>query len=615
MSSLFLGMLALSFAVWGIADVFTGGSEAALATVGGSKVTRAEYQQSYQQQTRNQRNPDGSPLTPDQIKEQQIPQQVLQSLISRKALDNETERLGVVTSEAEVVKRVKQIPAFLGPTGTFDHNTFLQRIDPLGYTEQSFMAAVRGDATRSQILNATHAGFAIAPGYARMLFTYLNEFRAAEYIVLTPADAGDVGTPTDAQLLAEMKKHADRFSSPEYRDVVVASIGPDDVMKDVKVTPDQIKQAYEERKSTYIVPEKRDIEQIKFNSEAEARDARAKIEAGTSFADIGKIHGLRADDLKLGTLVEADLAEAGKEVFALPEGGVSQPVKRTFGWFLYRVAKITPGTSKSLADATPELEKEIGGQLAQARIGDLMNAFEDARAGGASLESSAKKVGMHVTHIPALDAKGFSPDNQRVALPDDLDLMKQIFAADVGEEGDPFATVAGNTFVLKVNGVTPPKLYPLDKSRADATAWWRAEQQQKNLLEKAAALTKQANSDQTLAGIAGRMKKTPQQTSTLRRNQRTPPLSEEVVNKLFAVKGGTAVFGTDVTGANVIIARVTGVIHPPLPLGDPQYQAGVAQIGQAVAGDLDTSLSVAARNEQGVKINDAAVNAAMGEGQ
>ena len=40
-ATLLMGALALSFVVWGVADVFTGGSSTAVATVGGRNVIRA----------------------------------------------------------------------------------------------------------------------------------------------------------------------------------------------------------------------------------------------------------------------------------------------------------------------------------------------------------------------------------------------------------------------------------------------------------------------------------------------------------------------------------------------------------------------------------------------
>ena len=65
-ASLFLGVLALSFGVWGIADIFRGGGDDTVATVGGVKIPVTFYQQNYRNLTRQaSRNGD---LTPAQQK-------------------------------------------------------------------------------------------------------------------------------------------------------------------------------------------------------------------------------------------------------------------------------------------------------------------------------------------------------------------------------------------------------------------------------------------------------------------------------------------------------------------------------------------------------------------
>src|ERR1700744_5374525 len=46
-SSVFLGALALSFGVWGIADIFKGTTDTSVATVGSSQISAETYQQEY----------------------------------------------------------------------------------------------------------------------------------------------------------------------------------------------------------------------------------------------------------------------------------------------------------------------------------------------------------------------------------------------------------------------------------------------------------------------------------------------------------------------------------------------------------------------------------------
>src|SRR5512146_508067 len=332
-SSIFMGALALSFGVWGIADIFKGNTDTSVATVGSVAIGSDVYQREYNNTLKQQADANGQPMSSDTARKLGVPGQVLNQMVNRAALDNVATKLGLTTGDAPVVTEVRAVRAFAGPLGTFDHDTFVRVINDRGYTEQGFLELVRGDITRSQLLSAGRAGFALPPGYVDALFSYLNEVRAADYVVLPATAGGTVPAPTDAQLAAYVKSHAAEFSTPEYREVDYAEIGPDDIANQTKPTDTQLRQQYELRKNDprfgYHVPEKRDVEQITFTSEADAKAAKAKIDAGTSFDDAAKAAGKTAESL--GSVAQADLGTRGPAVFALAANGVTDPQKNLTG--------------------------------------------------------------------------------------------------------------------------------------------------------------------------------------------------------------------------------------------------------------------------------------------
>ncbi|HEY8947278.1 MAG TPA: SurA N-terminal domain-containing protein, partial [Rhizomicrobium sp.] len=383
-SSIFLGLLGLSFGVWGIADIFKGTTDTSVATVGGVTIPSEIYQRDYNNALKQQVGPDGKQMQPETARKLGIPAQVLNGMVNRQALDNVTRKLGLTTSDGPVVQEVRSVRGFAGPLGSFDHNTFLRVINDRGYTEQGFLDLVRQDITRSQLLSSARAGFALPSGYVAAIFSYLNEVRAADYVILPPNAGGDVPAPTDAQLTAYVKSHPERFSTPEYREVDYAVVGPDDIASQVKPTDQQLKQQYEllkdDPRSGYNVPEKRDVEQITFTTEADAKAAKAKIDGGAKFDDLAKSLGKTVDNL--GTVTKDDLSTRGPAVFALADGGVTDPQKNLSGWVLLHVTKITPGVNKTFDDVKDEISKSVTAQLAQAKLNDIANAYTDANSGG-----------------------------------------------------------------------------------------------------------------------------------------------------------------------------------------------------------------------------------------
>jgi len=615
-SSLFLGLLALSFGVWGIADIFTGTVDTTAATIGDVKISQADFQREYQNLIRNQSARLGTQITPEQAQAMGLGQDTLERLISRTAVDTEVQRLGLTATDAAVAEQVRTIPAFAGPTGSFDHPTFLRVIERSGFTEQGFIDAVRSDTAREQLLGATKNGLQPPSGYVRALFNYLNEVRAVHYVLVPPSAVGAVPNPTDAQLESYMGAHPDRFSTPEYREFTYAALTPDDVMSKVAVSDKDLQNEYELRKDQYQIPEKRAVEQITFPDEKSAAAASAQIEQGTSFDAIATARGLKSSDIQLGELQEADLgAERGKAAFALSAGGVSKPVKGAFGFVLLRVTKIVPGQNKSFNDVKEALRKDVLTKLALNKINDMVNAFEDAMSGGDDLAKAAKKVGMKLVHVKSMDKTGLAADGSKADAPAKPDFLTQVFNADVGITGDPFQTQDGSAYVLKVDGDTPPKLKPLDQVRQQVAAEWMNSRRQTALVDKAKALAAQATREGSLAAIATALNTKEEESPGFMRGRPSEPFSAEFVAAIFEAAPGTAVSGKAAKGDDYIVARITGVAHPPpLTTANPQYRQFVDQIGAQIGDDIPASFAMAARKRQGVTVNQKIVSAVTGSG-
>ncbi len=616
-ATLLMGGLSLSFVLWGIGDIFQGGTSNSVAVVGGKEITQGEFSRAYRNLVRNQGAQMGTDITPEMAQKMGLGTVALQQMVSRTALDNAAADLGLITPDAEVAKDVRTMNAFRGASGQFDRATFQQAIQNAGYTEQQFLDEMREDMTRTQLTNAAESNFILPAAYAEGLFLYINERRAADYVVLGQDAAGTIAAPSDKQLEEYVKANAARYSTPEYRDADYAVITPADVAGQINVTDAQIKQQYEAMKDTYVVPEKRDVQQIEFKTEAEAKAARQKIDSGTGFDQLAAQRGLKPADISLGTLTEAGLPDPAraKAIFALPLNQVSQPLKTAFGsWVLAQVTKIEPGSTRTLEEATPEIRKTLQDQLSQAKLVDAVNAYSDARNSGDDLAQAAQKAGMRVVHLKAVDSGGMTSNGTRSEAPADPEFLTALFSAEVGEDGDPFNTKLGNYYVIHVNGVTPPKLKPLDQVRDAAVAAWTAGQRAKILSDKAKALVTQATKDKSLNSIAKQLGVPVQHSPALSRQTNDPVFSAALVQDIFNAPPGGVVWGPEGMTGNFAIARVSGIAHPPVNPSDPGYAQGAAQLSRAVASDFTISLANAARERQGVRVNQQLVDSTIGSG-
>jgi peptidyl-prolyl cis-trans isomerase D len=606
-----LGLLALSFGVWGIADIFRGNVDTSIASVGGEKIEQDVFQRDYRNFLKNASAQIGHEVTPEEAHAKGLDHQALETTLSRTAVDQVVSHYGLRATDAQVADSIRAISAFRGPLGTFDHATFLYRLQNAGFSEDSFVDIERHDLARNQLLVAIHDGFALPPGYTSLLFDYIEEQRAANYVIVPKEAAGTPPAPTDAELEAFVRSHPGEFSTPEFRDVTYAVAAPQDVMNQVHVTDQELQQQYELRKDQYQVPEKRDVEQIVFPDEASAKAARAKIDGGMGFDQLSFQRGLKPSDTTLGTVVQADLGkDRGPPTFALPAGGITQPIKSTFGWVLLHVTKITPGLNKSYADVKDRLRKDVLNQLATAKLTDVTNAFDDASAGGANLAVAAHKAGMRIVHVAAVDKNGLTPDGIKADLPTTADFIGQLQKSEVGEEGDPFPSTDNNVYVIKVNGVTPPKLKPLAAVRQQAVAGWTADWERSRLAAMSKEFIQAAIAAKSLTAIATRVHSSVQSTGAISRNSKVAGLPPDLIRDLFDSPPGK--FVSAQAGGVLVVAQVTGVAQPPDPMANPIFFQLANSLSNAAADDVDQTFSMAARQHLGVTINQAQVDRITG---
>src|SRR3546814_6351093 len=118
LTAVLFGMLILSFAVWGIGDIFRGGGQAqAVAAVGGTIIEQRQFSRELSDEINNMSRRLGVQLTMDQARAFGIPQQVLERMITRAMLDEMAARLGMLVTEEQVDRHLGAEPELIDPPG------------------------------------------------------------------------------------------------------------------------------------------------------------------------------------------------------------------------------------------------------------------------------------------------------------------------------------------------------------------------------------------------------------------------------------------------------------------------------------------------------------------
>jgi len=602
-----MGVLIISFGVWGIADIFKGFGQSTLARVGRTEISAEQFRQLYTEKLQQIGRQFGRPLTTDQARAFGLDRQLLQQTIAEAAFDEEARRLGLGQSDAEIMRTIFSDPNFKGVTGAFDPGRFQATIRQFGFTEQRYVADQRRVSLRRQIAGTISAGLEPPKVMIETLSRFQNEQRGIEYVKLDAAHAGTIDPPSPETLAGYFDEHKAQFRAPEYRKISFVVINPEEVGKWATVSDDDAKKMFEQRRDKLGTPERRQVTQIVFPNAEEAAAARTRLTSGLSFEDLAKERGLSASDVDLGMIAKSAIIDTAiaDAAFSLPSGEISQPVQGRFGVAVVKIDKIEPGVEPSYESVASDLKKEIAMERARKSVADLRDKMEDERGGGASVIEAAQKLGLAAVTVDAVDRSGRLPNGQLVPnIPRGLDVVSQAFGSDVGVDNDPIQFNNGYVW-YDVLGITPSRERGLDEVKDQVDARWRDDQIASRLRAKATEMVQKLEQGGKLADEAANAGLKVETAAGFRRDAALPGVPAAAVTAAFrTAKDGVGQAAG--AGANEwIVFRVTDVSVPPVDLASDDMTKLKETLQRGLTDELVAQYVTKLETDIGTSINQA----------
>ena len=609
-----LGLLILSFGVWGVNDVFfPGPGRATVASVGNAKIVGIELQNEINREASNLQRRFGN-VDREQLRAMGIGMQVVERMVAQALYDQEAAALGLVVSDAIVPDLIRENPAFFGSLGRFDRLVYAQALRNVGYSEETYLQSIRRDIRRSQLLSAMVGGTTPPKTMLDGLYRYRNEKRDAEVLFIRDVDVPTPEDPGDNLLLSVYQSNPEAFTAPEYRKLTAAVIAVEDLAKDIDVTDDELRAAYARERNRFVVPERRTVRQMAFADRAQADAAHAKLTAGGDFAAVAKeVLGAEPASLELGSMTRAQaFTELAGAIFSLTLNSFSEPVESPLGWHVLQVTAIESGSEEPFENVREELARSVSHD----RAGDIMlglsTKLEDELANGTSLEDAGAKLNISVVAIAGVDAAGRAPNGDPVDnLPRAANFLDTAFSTQRGVESRLTEGGTESYFIVRVDDVTPPALKPFASVRGEALAMWQADRRKEGARNLATDLLQRLAADgSSLAALGQAQKLKVEATGPLLRNSRQGGTQPQVLRDVvFATDVGS--YGMAEASTGVYIAQVTG-IQVADPANDP---AGLKRLRDelkaGLESDVRTGFSEGLRQSYPVTINRKAVDEAF----
>lgn len=558
-----LGAVALTFVGFGVGSYTAATSDPYLANVDGVKI----YPQDVD------RFLEGRPA------DAAMRQAALDQLIQQQLLLAQARKSGLVITSPELQQAIAAVPAFQ-ENGAFSKARYQAFLKQQSIQATDFEQKIRQDLLIQKQLNFVASSAFISRTSVSQLAHLLSETRNIQPYVLRPDNIlKDIKvTEDEARKAYDAKKSA--YLTPEAVKLSYLKISQDALAKSIKVADAEVGRYYEEHKSE-LGGEERKVAHILIatpaNADAATQDkAKAEIESIAAelkanparFAEIAKNRsqdpGSAVQGGSLGFFSRGVMVKAFDDAaFALEEGQLSSVVKTEFGYHILRVDAIR---RPNLAALKPMIVERIQKQKANAAYRKLVEeAGELAYQQSDSLVAVGEKFNLAVHESDWLNrGDGETPSElshprvQEAAFSDDV--LKQKHNSEAIDLGN------GKTLIIRVSEHRPARQQPFEEVRARIEAELVRKKAVKQIAEQGKAML--------LALKAGKAHPAwgPSQTVSREAPIGLPP---ELARLVFGVspKAVPGYVGAALPSGDFLMYRVDGVTQAKV---DPQRNAAIA---------------------------------------
>jgi peptidyl-prolyl cis-trans isomerase D len=608
-----LGVLMLSFLLWGVRDVFNNlNAGDAVIQAGGRVIGEARFRQVFEDELKSYGQQTGQQISVQDAVKGGLDRQVVDALATDEAFAAYLSRTGLRPSDALVVDEIRKAPRFFNPvSGVFDKDAYMKFVtQQLNMTPPEFENLLRTELAQSQFMSGLAAGLHAPRLYDALVAAVELEGRTFSYFSLPPTAVPAPTPPTDAQMLEFIKENAERMKRPETRALSVIRFSAAETGAALPVDPAALQKRFNFEKDSLSTPDKRSLIEIPAKDAATAAAISARLKKGEVPEAVAKSLGVTPvpyTDAPKSAIADPAAADAA---FSLPAGAVSGPIRGALGYSVVKVTSATPGHVATLEENRDKLEAEVRKSAGQAKVNQQVKAYEDARSGGATFEQAAQKLGLTIAAVPPVTAEGQTLQNQRFPIAPKL--LQSAFTLQAGADSDVVDLGQGDYAVVRVDKILPPAPPPLDDVRTQLTQYLEARDLQTRLQAKATALADQVKKGQPIATVAASVGATVGHGVGIERAEGGQTFSKQLLAEVFGAKVGDVVVGPDVKAGAAVVAKLDAIVPAS---GQAAAQAAANQqvsMSRSLQQDVGAAARLAARTEIKPRVDYAHAHAALG---
>ncbi|WP_020182018.1 SurA N-terminal domain-containing protein [Methylotenera sp. 1P/1] len=601
-----LAIITVPFALFGIDSYLNqAGGNVAVATVAGEKISVQEFSNSIEN-VRNRLQSEGQKVDAALLDSPALKQSVLDGLITRRLVNKEVQREHFKISDEQLNQHILSMPEFQ-ENGKFSEDLYQKTLQQNKLTAAKFESGIRSDMVTQQARDGI-AKLAFAPkAIAEKALQFAFQQREVSTVDVKAVDYIKQVTVTPEQVKQYYEQHKDKFKVPEQVKLEFALLSAAGLMNQVSVSDQEVKEFYDANAAKFQGDEQRQASHILINFGQDK--AAAKTKALDVLAQVKK-NPKRFEELAItnsqdtGTATKGgDLGSFGRgamvkpfedAVFAMKVNEVSDLVESEFGYHIIKLNGVT-GQSSSFDQMKPQIKAELIFQKAQAKYAELSEDFSNmVYEQSASLAPVAKKYNLQLQTTQLMSradgAKYFKSDK----------LMNLAFSDEVLKEkrNSEAVEVSPNNLVsVRVVEYKPEAPRSFDEVKSGIEAVLKLEQAVKLASDKGASILAKLKSGDTKEPLDWI-------SSVIVDRKNAQGLSNGVMNQVFRINTDKlpAYAGFLDENKTYVIVKIIGVSNQ---LGDDadSKQTAASEYEAAVAAEYVSAYAASLRAKENIKVN------------
>ncbi|OQY15481.1 MAG: hypothetical protein B6I32_07230 [Desulfobacterium sp. 4572_20] len=428
-----VGLIAVVFVFW-------------IAYVNGDLITGLEYDAKYREILDALQKQYKEYWNDSLIKAFQIKQRALNSLIEKRLISQESNRIGLGVTDDEVANAIFTYPAFQ-VNGKFDERRYRSLLNYNRMEPADFESSIKLELLGKKIQNFIKCFFPTTDMEIMNYYSYQKEKVNISFVSFNPRDFKGKTEVKQDEKEAYFKAHKEKYRIPEKIKIAYLVLDPSDFLDKVSITEKEISDYYELNQERFKNPKKIKARHILLKvspdaSESENKETKERalsllkrLKNGEDFAALAKKYSQgptasRGGDL--GYFTRGKMVKPFEKLaFSLKKGEIGGPVKTRFGWHIIRVDDIKEATVKTFSEVRNQIvtiiKNDISKEMAHERALTLM----DQMPYDIDLATYAAQHGLTAKETDYFPKKGAIP-----GLGGDERLIKSIFSLKKGETSE-----------------------------------------------------------------------------------------------------------------------------------------------------------------------------------